>query len=452
MNLDRHVSMQPIEKTTGTTTPGSGDDSYIHCVFITAAVGVAAGCGGTTLALLLRFVQHHAYGYSLGALVGSETFLAGASSASPERRLLALVVCGLVAGVGWWVLYRFGRPLVSIAKGITLGGPRMPFVTTAVHDLLQIVTVGLGSPLGREVAPRELGAVFATMLSDRMTLTAKTQRIMIACGAGAGLAAVYNVPLSGTLFTLEVLLGTFQIEAMVPALATSVIATLISWIGLGNRIQYPIPDLAISGSLLTWSILAGPLFGLAAFWFVQLTGAARARAPRDWRLLPWSLLVFSAIGLLSIPFPQLLGNGKGIGYLSFESSLTLKLAAALLVLRLLVILASLRAGAAGGLLTPGMTVGCLLAVILGSGWNHIWPAGALGGFAIVGGAAFLASSMKMPLTAVALMMEFTRADHDFLVPISLAVAGSAATSWLCATKTAQRSLRDMEEPHQLAPR
>ena len=67
-----------------------------------------------------------------------------------------------------------------------------------------------------------LGAVLAMALSNRFDLTPETRRIMIACGAGAGLAAVYNVPLGGALFTLEVLLGTFRLEALVPALATSV--------------------------------------------------------------------------------------------------------------------------------------------------------------------------------------------------------------------------------------
>jgi H+/Cl- antiporter ClcA len=291
----------------------------------------------------------------------------------------------------------------------------------------------------------------AAALSDRIALAPGTRRIMIACGAGAGLAAVYNVPLGGTVFTLEVLLGTFQLEALVPALATSVIATLISWIGLGNQIQYAVPEFSISPSLLVWSILSGPVFGASAFCFVQLTRAARIKAPRDWRILPWSLLVFSAIGLLANSFPELLGNGKAIGHLSFASDLSPKLAASLLVLRLVVIVASLRAGAFGGLLTPGMTIGCLLAVLLGTAWNHVWIAGAVGGFAIIGGSAFLASSMRMPLTSIVLMMEFTRAGHDFLLPISLAVAGSVATAEFCASRARKPIPHDIEEAHKAAP-
>jgi len=178
---------------------------------------------------------------------------------------IALCACGTIAGIGWWTLYRFGAPLVSIRKATEERGPRMPFLTTIAHDLLQIVTVGLGSPLGREVAPREVGAVLARWLSEHAGLSPESSRIMIACGAGAGLAAIYNVPFGGTLFTLEVLLGTFNWAALIPALATSVIATVVAWLGLGNTAQYALPSLSISPSLVLWSIATGPVFGFGAY-------------------------------------------------------------------------------------------------------------------------------------------------------------------------------------------
>lgn len=213
--------------------------------FVTVIIGIAAGFAGMGLGLLLRLVQHIAYGYSLHKINGGETFLQGVTASSDLRRFLVLSICGAVAGFGWWLLRRFGRPLVSIRQTTRENGPRMPFLATVIHDVLQIVTVALGSPLGREVAPRELSAVLATWLSERARLTPQDRRIMIACGAGAGLAAIYNVPLGGALFTLEVLLGTFRLSALIPALATSVIATAVAWFGLAiplstwfRRLQY----------------------------------------------------------------------------------------------------------------------------------------------------------------------------------------------------------------------
>jgi H+/Cl- antiporter ClcA len=285
---------------------------WLILVLVTFTTGVASGFGGMALALLLRLVQHIAYGHGLRTIIGRVSFLQEVTAASDLRRFLALCSCGAVAGIGWWLLHRFGTPLISIRQAVRNRGPQMPFLATLTHAILQIVTVGLGSPLGREVAPRELGSALATKLCARANLTPEFSRIMIACGAGAGLAAVYNVPLGGTLFTLEVLLGTFSLPASVAALATCVIATLVAQLGLGNGLQYSVPLLAISPSIIVWSLLVGPVIGAAAYLFVRVTEAARSRAPRDWHLAVWCALVFPIIGLIAIPFPQLLGNGKGL--------------------------------------------------------------------------------------------------------------------------------------------
>jgi H+/Cl- antiporter ClcA len=263
--------------------------------------------------------------------------------------------------------------------------------------------------------------------------------MLIACGAGAGLAAVYNVPLGGAVFILEVLLGTFAPRALVPAVTTSVVAAMVAWIGLGNVPQYLVPPLEISPSLIAWSVVAGPVFGVAAYGFRALTRVAAAHAPRAWHRVPWCLGVFFGIGLLATLFPQLPGNGKGPSQLGFDGELGVRLAASLLALKVLAITASIRAGAAGGVLTPSLTVGALLAVVLGHLWNLVFPSIPTAAFAIVGAAAFLASSMNIPLTAIALTIEFTRVGHDLWVPIFLAVAASAASLHACASRGALRS-------------
>lgn len=385
------------------------------------------------LALLLHAIQHVAYGYSVARVVGTESFLTGVTAAEPLRRLLVLTGCGIVAGGGWWALYRYGRPLVSIRRAVRAADPRMPVASTTIHALLQIVTVALGSPLGREVAPREIGSLLAGQFAHRAGLTPDDCRLMVACGAGAGLAAVYNVPLGGAIFVLEVLLGTFERRALIVAFATSTIAAAVAWIGLGNEHQYTVPPFVLSAPLVAWSIVCGPLFGLAAYGFVRLTTRARADAPKDWRLPVLALVNFAVIGLLAMRFPQLLGNGKGPASLGFDGSLTIGVAATLLALKVLIEAGSLRAGAEGGLLTPGLANGALLGVVLGGLWSAVWPGASLGACALVGATAFLAASMQMPITAVVLLLEFTRADHDSLVPMLLAVAGS-----LVAYRFAQR--------------
>lgn len=394
--------------------------------------GIGAGLGGMLLALLLHGIQHLAYGYSQDTLLSHESFLFGVTAASGQRRVLIMALCGVVAGVGWWLLYRYGRPLISIKKAVSAEAPLMPPGSTLIHALLQIITVGLGSPLGREVAPREVGAMIGGWLSVRARLAPETQRLIVACGAGAGLAAVYNVPLGGAIFVLEVLIGSFSWPAAIMALTTSAIGAAIAWVGLGAESQYVVPHFDLSPNLIGWSLLSGPLFGLAAYGFVRLTSAARQHAARGWQLPVLSLLNFTLIGCLAIYLPQVLGNGKGPAQLGFDGELPLGLAALLLVSKIIVTTCTLRAGAEGGLLTPALATGALMAILLGGAWSLIWPGVPLGAFAIVGAAAFLGASMNMPLTAIVLVAEFTRIDHNFLVPIILAVVGSVCVSKLCA--------------------
>ena len=401
--------------------------------FATLATGIGAGLGGMALSLLLHAVQHLAYGYSEGRLIGPETFLEGVSAASRERRLIVLLVCGLVAGLGWWALDRWARPRVDLSKAVQPGGPPLPIATTIVHALLQIVTVALGSPLGREVAPRELGATFASWLARRVGLSAEEGRVLLACGAGAGLAAVYNVPLAGGVFALEVMLATFAWRALLPALATSVIAATVAWIGLGNDAQYRVPVFEVDASLIVWSIVAGPLIGLAAYGFRRLGALARTpSAIRGWRRALLCVVVFAAIGWLAGWYPQILGNGKGPAQLGFDGALATGDALVVLALKGVVVMAALRVGAHGGLLTPGLSCGALLAVVLGAAWSTLWPGPASGAYALIGAAAFLSASMAMPLTAILLVFEFTRIGHDFVVPILFAVTGSVGVSRLCA--------------------
>ena len=410
---------------------------FLTLFLATIFVGIGSGFFGTLLALLLHSIQHIAYGYSLDHIISKESFLEGVSASSPQRRIIVLMLCGLIAGLGWWALYRYGKPLVSIAEALKLK-KNMPIGATIIHALLQIITIALGSPLGREVAPRELGAVFAQWLSAKLKLKPQDAQIMLACGAGAGLAAVYNVPFGGALFVMEVLLCTFQWSVVLPALATSAIAVGISWIGLGNEPLYHIPDLTISYSLVLWSLLAGPVFGYIAYWFIQVANTARTKALHNWRMPIICFINFAVIGFFAIYFPVILGNGKSPVELELDNPVGIELSLILLILRILICWSSLRAGAQGGLLTPSLANGALLALVLGGLWSWLWPVSSLSAFVIVGSVAFLAAAQKMPITAIILIFEFTRADFSFLVPIMFAVAGSVGMSKLCMNKLAQK--------------
>lgn len=402
---------------------------HLRLLFYALLCGLLSGLGGLSLALLLHAIQHIAFTYSPGELIGSESFLQGVSAATAERRILILCICGLVAGLGWYSLARYGRPLRSV--NAVAKGARLPLLETAVHALLQVVTVALGSPLGREVAPREVGALLAQRLLSGAALAPEQCRLLLSCGAGAGLAAVYDVPVAGTVFILEVMMKQARIAVIWPAAVASFTAAIVARLALGDAPQYLIPDHHVTLTLVVVSALLGPFFSGLGATFRRLTAAVTRDTPPSLRGIFYALAAFAFIGLLAAKVPALLGNGRGPAELAFSQEISLQAVACLVVMKLVAIGLALRVGAKGGLLTPGFAIGALIGLLAGGSLAVWFPAVEPGALALIGGTSFLAASMLMPITAVCLVMEFTNAPLDMVIPIAAAtIMGELCRPWI----------------------
>ena len=397
----------------------------IRLIVAAAATGVMAGLAGIALTLLLHAVQHAAFGYT------EEAFLIGVEQASATRRVTAMAIGGAVVGTGWWVLWRYSRRFPAVGDALTDPDKRLPLPTVTADAALQIMAVGFGASLGREGAPRQVGAALGGWLARLLRLDAGRRRTVLACGAGAGLAAVYNVPLGGALFTLEVLLVSAAARDVVPAILSSAVAAAVAWPVLGNQPTYLVPPLAASAGITVWSVILGPVAAVVGLGFVRITSWARRRAPKSgWRLPVATTLVFTAVGALAIGFPALLGNGKGPAQLAFDGTLSVVGLGTLLILKPLATAACLGSGARGGLLTPAVATGALLGAMTGNVWVLLWPSAPTAAFALIGAAAVLAMTQRAPLCAIVLILEFTHSGLDLLVPMLIAVVGAMLTARL----------------------
>ncbi len=395
-----------------------------------AAIGLIAGMAGVGLSWLMHFIQHHAYGYGLS---GYEEipFRVGVEHASAMRRVTVMTVCGIVAGAGWYLVKRYGTPLVSIKASMEKPLQGLPFLTTVCHSLLQIITVALGSPMGREVAPREMSAAFASVWIRRFGLAEDEAKLLIACSSGAGLAAVYNVPMAAAVFTLETLVCAWTPTAVSAALLTSILATAVSRAGLGDLVQYHLPDAFVNTPLMWWAVLMGPLVSSTVILFRKSTDALPFLRRNDPKIILFAVAAFALIGWLSVYFPAVLGNGKAGNQLSFAGMLNWQGSLELFAVKWLVLLLALAAGAYGGLITPSMMLGSMLACTCALGWNNFLPPLSIEAAALVGGTAFLAVSQKMPLTTLVFMLELTRVSSAFLMPMAICTLGALlAHRWL----------------------
>lgn len=391
-------------------------------------VSLAAGLAGAGLRILLRAVEHAAWGYQAGEQINA----VGQTSAG--HRLLSLTFAGVLAGGIWWAMRRWAKTTGGeLNDTLWSGEGDLPAIPALLSAVLSTTIIALGASIGREQPPKDAGAAIACWLARRWRLNREERCLLMACAAGGAWAAVYNIPLGGGVFAAEVLIGTLALPVIVPALASSVLAVTISVTVLRVHAYYPgIPAYRPATSLIVWAIVAGPLLGLGGVAFVWLLGLVNIkRVTGNWILVA-PLGAFLILGLVSIAYPQLLGNGRDIGEDVFLGGIAPATLAALLVLKPLVTAMCWGSGARGGMFTPATSYGALLGAALGRAWSLLWPAAAAGSYAVVGAIAVLAAAMAAPVSAVVLIVELTGGTAtSILIPGVLAAAGASLTArWL----------------------
>lgn len=395
--------------------------------------GAVAGVGAAALTRLLETVQRFVWG-------GTGTnLLASAMNATAATHVIALLAAGAVTGFGQILLRRLSSGNgIDTTAAIWFYAGRLPYLRTLGSAILSVIIVGMGVSLGREGAPKQVGAVFANFFSDQARLSDEQRRLLVACGSGAGMSAAYGVPLGGALFSLEVMRGVLALRYVLPALLTSVVAAAVAWIVLPDAPTYIVPGYVSSASAIAWALLAGPIAGLFSVGYVRLMTWAERHKPENWRRILVPVVGLGVLGLASIRFPQILGNGKDISQLAFEGQVPMLLLLALVALKPLAVILCVRCGAPGGLFTPSLTAGAMLGGVLGYAWSWLWPGVPVGLCAVLGAGAVLAATTQGPISTVVLMMELTGRDRSFILPLILA----AGTATLVARSIEPRSIYD----------
>ena len=344
-----------------------------------ALTGIGTGITAGAFYLLLQWVQ------SVAWPVAGSSLLDAAASASLARHLLILLGAGFLTGLGQLLLSGLSSGNgIDINAAIWFSAGRLPPLRTLGSAVLSIFLVGMGVSLGREGAPKQAGAVFGNLFATGAGLSDEQRRLLVACGAGAGMSAAYGVPLGGALFSLEVLRGVLSLRLVLPALLASTIAALVAWIVVPNRPIYLFPAYETSASVIVWALLLGAITGLASVGYVRAVAWADRHKPQGWKRVVAPFLVMGLIGAVSFPFPQILGNGQEISELAFKGEVGPRLLLCILILKPLATVASIRSGAPGGLFTPSLTLGAMLGGTLGYGWSLLWPGVPLGLYSVFG--------------------------------------------------------------------
>lgn len=449
----------------------------------TIILGVIIGAGAGLLTLLLYGVEHVMLGY----VEGSE--LPGPFGVPAVRRAISVTIGLAVAGVIWYFLRNKTTKVPSVKKAVA--GERMPVWQTLVHVVLQIGIVGSGASIGREVAPRELGAMLAQRFCDLFHIEGADgidRRMVVAVAAGAGLGGVYNAPLAGMFFAVEILLVDVTLEKVAFGLGMSAIAAFVAASIKGHHTFYDITAMQPQSTptLMLFAVLCGAACGVAGAWFRKGSQWAESHQSHDKHILWQMPLAGLVTGLAAIVVPQVMGNGRAAAQLGFSTfvpegsaaagasqsassaaaspwnllagggnvsgsastavnagfqlsqsniAMLLGVLALTFVAKALATLMTIRSGASGGVLQPGIALGSTLGAMLGLIWILLFPADSVTACALIGAVALLSASQQAPLMAMCLVMELTEAPSVFFMPVGLAVAASSLVSkWMLSRR------------------
>ena len=416
-----------------------------------ALAGVAAGLVGIAMALLLELFESLFYGVAHGGL------LERLAAAPPWRRALAPAMGGLVAGGVWWWLRATGGVAdveTAVADRSGREATRMGLARPFLDAVTQVLTVGSGNSVGREGAPRLAAGAVAAGLTARLGIGRPESAILIASAAGAGLAAMYNAPLGGAVYAIELVMvaGMRQRGAFV-AVPVCVIATLVSWLHSHGRPAFEVTSQGLSSGTLLGLVLLVPVAAALGVGARRLWSWMLARRVRTVRWLPVAIGVAGlATGLVSLWVPAVIGNGRDAMEVALgahvpedssgASSAVLVVLLGIVALKPILTGLTLGAGATGGRLAPSLAVGSSAGAALAIALQAGGVEASISVLAMAGAGAVLATTQKAPVFGIVFTWELARAGAwtlTALIAVVLTVMLLTSPTWRQAAVSRLRS-------------
>ena len=307
-------------------------------------------------------------------------------------------------------------------EAIVIGNGRVPIRASLVKSTAALFSIGSGGSIGREGPMVQLAAMMASFIGRWQKFTPPQLRLIVACGAAAGIASAYNAPIAGSFFVAEIILGTIAMESLGPLAVSAVVATLTVRVLTAAHVLYRVPAFQLNspwemGPYVVLGLIAGSLapsflrsLRQAEFFFVGL------RLPLVLRLALGGL----AVGVMAINVPEVAGNGYPVVVKILNGGLAWKVLLGIAACKWLATMASFGSGAPGGVFTPSLFMGASTGYLFGMAVHGVWPAGAQDprAFALVGMGAFLSAASHAPVMAVIMLFEMTL-SYDIILPLML---------------------------------
>jgi CIC family chloride channel protein len=414
----RTLARQPIRWLTRARFLLLGQEELTGLVFWAALTGFAGALASVLFREGIRLFEWLLTGQTAG-------LVHAASNLQPWHRAVTPIIGGVAAGL---VLHYGARLLgrrrsVDYMEAVAVGDGSIAARPTIIRSLSSLFTIGSGGSIGREGPMVQLAALIGSKLGMLTRAPVPRRRLLVACGAAAGISAAYNAPIAGALFVAEIVMGSIAMESFGPLLVASVTAnvTIHGLLGYGPVFAVPKMNFGANWELLCYLVL-GVIAGHVAPVFLHLLEWSRRRFDSLTIPLPVKLGLGGVIvGVISLPFPEVWGNGYSIVSMILQGQLAGPMLLAILVAKLASTAATVGSGAVGGIFTPTLFVGAAVGAVASALVHFVLPGtiSSPGAYALVGMGALLAATTHAPLMSLLMMFEMTL-DYDVVLPLMLA--------------------------------
>jgi CIC family chloride channel protein len=312
-----------------------------------------------------------------------------------------------------------------------------------VRTLSSAFTLGSGGSAGSEGPVAVIGAAVGSALGRRLRFQPRHLKILLGCGAAAGIAGAFNAPFAGAFFALEEVLGSFSVSAFSPVVIASVVGALTVRPFLGSHPVFDLPSVPDAHPIA--SALLFPLLGIACGWMSALYARFYLRAPQLFARMPGPEWLRPVVGGLLTGAIVLASGGMlaGNGHLAIPSPIFGGLAwwilLAIALAKTVATGITLGSGGSGGVFTPTLFIGAALGGSLGVLANQLLPAHIVNpqAWALVGMAGLIAGATRAPLTAIFMVFEMTD-SYGYVVPLMIV----AVIAYVTAKRLSPHGLYD----------
>ncbi|WP_237159261.1 chloride channel protein [Mycolicibacterium rhodesiae] len=415
-------------------------DSPSALVALAVAVGAVTGLGAVGFRYLITFFTRVFTGYDdysgLGRIPSAHWPALGV-----WFLLLTPVIAGAIYGP---IVHKFapearGHGVPEVMYAVSHKGGRIAPQVTLVKALASALCIGGGGSVGREGPIVQIGSAAGSTIAQILRLDTPRVRLLVACGAAAGISATFNAPLAGPFFAMELILRDFAAQSFGAVVLSSVTADVVGRAMLGNQPFLSLPSFAVHNvaEYFLYAVL-GVAVGVVGVAFSKILYRVEDLCDWLWRGPEWARPAVGGLllGGVLLALPQMYGVGYPVLENAVEGRYVIGMLLLLMVGKMFATSLTIGIGGSGGVFAPTLFVGAMAGTAFGTVAHGLFPTitETAGAYGLIGMGAALAGATRAPITAVVILFELT-GEYSIILPLMAAVVMAAGTAHLLSKDT-----------------